>query len=492
MKPMGRKPKLWGLWALLLALALLFTTACGDAPSVSASPSGDAETPTESGAPASSDAPISAENPVHGGVILHAWSWSFDAIAENMADIAGAGYAAVQTSPVSRCITTSNYAPGKSSGNEILGDGAWWFHYQPVAFQIGNYQLGTEQDFEDMCAVAREHGVKVIVDAVVNHMSADRSQILDEVKNLEGGAFHEDTQAINDWNDRRQLTQRRLLGLWDLNTQNPVVQQEVLRYLKRCVALGASGFRYDAAKHIELPVPEDHPSFASDFWPVVLDNGSEFQYGEILGGGDAYTKYMSVTDSIYGSFIANAIRNGRFSAIGLQGYFVEAPPEKLVTWVESHDTYCNEGETANLTPRQILYGWAVLASREGSTPLYFNRPAGSAGRENRWGDNIIGAKGNDEFKSAEVSALNHFKKAMSGKDEHFSNPTGDESLLMIERGDAGAVVVNAGGQAQIDADSRLTDGAYTDQISGGAFTVRDGKLTGEVGAESVAVLLATE
>ena len=37
---------------------------------------------------------------IQDGVILHAWNWDYDTIAENMADIAAAGYSAVQTSPV--------------------------------------------------------------------------------------------------------------------------------------------------------------------------------------------------------------------------------------------------------------------------------------------------------------------------------------------------------------------------------------------------------
>ena len=35
--------------------------------------------------------------------ILHAWSWNFPTIAENMAKIAEAGFTMVQTSPVQGC-----------------------------------------------------------------------------------------------------------------------------------------------------------------------------------------------------------------------------------------------------------------------------------------------------------------------------------------------------------------------------------------------------
>ena len=38
-------------------------------------------------------------------VILHAWSWSFNTIKENMKDISEAGYKYVQTSPAQECVT---------------------------------------------------------------------------------------------------------------------------------------------------------------------------------------------------------------------------------------------------------------------------------------------------------------------------------------------------------------------------------------------------
>ena len=41
-------------------------------------------------------------------VILHAWSWSFNTIADNMKDIAEAGYDFVQTSPAQKCFVGDN------------------------------------------------------------------------------------------------------------------------------------------------------------------------------------------------------------------------------------------------------------------------------------------------------------------------------------------------------------------------------------------------
>ena len=41
---------------------------------------------------------------VEGGLILHCWCWSFNTIKANLEKIAEAGYTAVQTSPISKCL----------------------------------------------------------------------------------------------------------------------------------------------------------------------------------------------------------------------------------------------------------------------------------------------------------------------------------------------------------------------------------------------------
>ena len=81
---------------------------------------------------------------VHDGAILHAFCWSFNTIAENMADIKAAGYTAVQTSPINECLDTD-------SGKNLHGpDGMWYYHYQPTDWVIGNYQLGSRDEFKHM------------------------------------------------------------------------------------------------------------------------------------------------------------------------------------------------------------------------------------------------------------------------------------------------------------------------------------------------------
>ena len=46
-------------------------------------------------------------------------------------------------------------------------------------------------------------------------------------------------------------------GLPDLNTGSTKVQNYVIGFLKECIDAGADGFRFDAAKHIEVPTDTD-------------------------------------------------------------------------------------------------------------------------------------------------------------------------------------------------------------------------------------------
>lgn len=428
---------------------------------------------------------------IRDGAILHAWCWSFNTIKDNLKLIAESGYTSVQTSPINKIIE------GEGGGKQLYGKGKWYYQYQPTLYTIGNYQLGTLEEFKAMCAEADKYGIKIIVDAVVNHCSSDRDAISDEIKNLPGEGLHP-LLEIEKWSSRYMVTQGKLSGLWDLNTQNPYVQQMVLGYLKDCVAAGADGFRYDAAKHIELPddVAEDGHDFASNFWNVILDNGAEFQYGEVLQGESDriadYAKIMSVTASAFGETLRKELNDGVLHASVLNKVSAKnVDRSQMVSWVESHDNYCS-GKTYLMDNQTMRYGWAVVGAGE-STPLFFSRPDGSS-TTNQWGNNQIGPRGDDNFFHPEVVAVNHFRNASVGekvKRSNLKDAAGktDNRLLMIQRGDKGAVIVNmTGSDYTVNASCNMADGDYTDEVSGAKFTVRDGKVSGSVKAGAIAVV----
>lgn len=424
------------------------------------------------------------------GAILHCWCWSFNTIKENMKEIADAGFSTIQTSPINQCKIGEDGGMQIQDKGDSVNNGKWYYHYQPTDYVIGNYQLGTEAEFRAMCEEADKYGIKVIVDAVVNHMSGDKSVLSGNVTSMDD-PFH-NLGDINDYSNREEVTQGKLLGLTDLNTQNENIQTYILYYLKSCVDAGADGFRYDATKHIELPT--DDEKFASDFWNVILDNGSKFQYGEVLQGGSdkitEYSKYLNVTASKYGEILRDAVINENVSAGVLKDFSVNGmDTDNIVTWVESHDNYCNDGNWEYMDKKQIKLGWAIICARSGGTPLFFDRPAGSS-TEDQWGDNLIGAEGSAFYKDKEVVAVNKFRTAMIGEDEKLSNPNDNDSMLMIERGDKGVVIVNVSGEKYEleDVETALADGTYINKVNGKEFKVKDGKLSGTVKKDSVVVL----
>ncbi len=474
---------------------------------------------------------------VEGGTILHCWCWNFNTIRENLPEIAASGFSAIQTSPI--CEVNN----GGDGSLTISGGDNWWWHYQPTDYKLGNYQLGTIDEFKALCEEAHSYGIKVIVDSVLNHTTAYYDKISDNIKELPGGAFHpmgDEREEGQNWSevDRYEETQYDLSGLYDLNTQNKAVQNYILDFLKECVDSGADGFRFDAAKLIELPDDTSEKygnDFAGDFWPTVLQNGAYFQYGEVLQEGgvhgitkdqagyddndssrlyayqsqtftdkDGNTHYMNTTNSFTGLRVRDAIANRNLTADYIMDPVLPAGAhaDRTVTWVESHDNYCNDRSYKELTEvQQVIQGWAAIAARKDGTPLFFDRPMNS-NSQNPWGDNKIGPAGSNMFKDSQVAAVNFFRNEMGDTAQKAFNPiSGNDSVLLIERGDdnKGCVIINASDEdVEISADTtmddgnRMADGEYTDQAFLGTFTVSDGILTGTVKAGKVAVVYAPQ
>ena len=421
------------------------------------------------------------------GTVLHAWCWSFNAIKENMAAIKEAGYTSVQTSPINAVVV--------GNGGDKKFTNQWYYHYQPTAYTIGNYQLGTEAEFIEMNRVAEQYGIKIIVDAVLNHTTSDYSKVSSEIKSINNWTHGAD--RISNWNSREEVTQKSLLGLWELNTQNPEVQQYLLKFLKNAVSDGADGFRYDAAKHIELP--GEYPNqYGSNFWNVILNNGSEFQYGEVLQDNisrDAdYANLMSITASQYGHSIREILRNRNANAGNLGNYRAGVDPSKLVLWVESHDTYANgntdsESESAWMSDEDLKLGWAMITARAKGTPLFFSRPVGGGKGVRFPKQTKIGDAGSNLYKDPTIVAVNKFHNAMVGQSEYIRNPNGDTNVAMIERGTQGAVIANlSDSEKSLNTETKLANGTYKDQISGKTYTVSNGRLSGSIARRSVLVL----
>ena len=403
---------------------------------------------------------------IQDGVILHCFDWTLADIQEEIPNIAKAGFTAVQTSPV----------------HERAGKGSVWYDvYRPYDFKIGN-GLGTEADLKALCAKAHEYGVKVIVDVVANH--TDHPNVAERLK--DESLYHE-RFGVGNWNDRHQVT-FGMIGMWDLDTNNPTVQAIIKQYIQDLKACGVDGIRWDAIKHIGLPSEGD------SFMQNVVDQ-EMYNYGEILdntGGNDKilfpeYQTYMSITDNGYGNGFANSFAGGSINESVGNFNQRNAKTEKLVYWGESHDTYANDGgESKNKSQNVIDRAYAVVAGNNGATALYFSRPAQKAKNDIRFGD-----KGSVHFKDAEVAQVNYMHNVCAGEPNYYVKGNGvcaqvrkSGAIIVLGSGsDRDVTVANGAGDGKW-----LKSGTYKDMVGGGAFTVNASTISGHVGESGITVI----
>ena len=449
---------------------------------------------------------IIAQDTVQGSAILHCFDWSFDEIKAHLPEIAASGYTAVQTSPVQ---PAKDYNAAWTDTN-----GQWWKLYQPLGFRIageGESWLGSAADLTELCTEAERYGIKVIVDVVSNHLANNvgfaafkqecggsfdghlpyenlSPQVDEDMKNA--AYYHnyfESAYTDKNWNNLRFTDTQYQIGMPDLNTGNSFVQNKVLDFLKDCVDCGVDGFRFDTAKHIELP--SDGESFRSNFWPTVLggvrdyaaDKNSElYIYGEVLDsniGTDIsnFTTYMAVTDDGTGTNARTNVLSKNAAGLKSPNYTKNTAASNCVIWVESHDTYTDR-VTSVISDEDIVKTWAIIGSRSDATSLFLARP-----------NDVMGlASTDDTWNSAAVAEVNKFKNVFNGQSEYLSSLG---NTAYIERGTKGVVISNLDGAGEVRLNAnKIVDGTYTDHVTGNTFTVADGVISGTVGSSGVAVV----
>jgi alpha-amylase len=94
-------------------------------------------------------------------VIANLFEWNWRSVRRECRRVLGpAGYGGVQVAPPQDSLSRSGPAPVHP----------WWEVYQPVGYRLTS-RMGNERQFRRMVAGCRAAGVKVYVDAVINHMT---------------------------------------------------------------------------------------------------------------------------------------------------------------------------------------------------------------------------------------------------------------------------------------------------------------------------------
>jgi len=202
----------------------------------------------------------------------------------------------------------------------------WYWYYQPVSYNL-NGRGGTRSELRSLITTCRSHGVRVYADAVVNHMSGGGNDKLNHrngndswctnwgAKESTEGSYYathswtyennENTglipglefpsaalntmdfhceRSLSSWNDPFQLNYGWLSGLADLDTESDYVRERIAAYLTDIISIGFSGFRIDAAKHIQ-------PDSIAAILGKVKRN---------LGGGDLPADFMTYLEVLIG------------------------------------------------------------------------------------------------------------------------------------------------------------------------------------------------
>ena len=299
------------------------------------------------------------------------WEWGWPSIArERTTTLGPAGYGGVQVAPPANSL--SRTGPDAETGGPGGVVHPWWEVYQPATYELTS-RLGTEQQLATVVATCRAAGVKVYVDAVINHMTGQGTTSSTgagyehtshptsagaALGSLYGpGDFHargtgvdrcpSASGGIEDFNDERQVLRCELVGLADLRTEDPAVRGRIVGYLDGLIALGVSGFRVDAAKHIgnaDLRAIRDalhdtadgtRPQWALEVFPGspgALSQRAATQVGSVLGFDCAHqieNAFKSYPDGATGNITSLRV-------LGEDAGFV--PSDKSLVFVQDHDT----------------------------------------------------------------------------------------------------------------------------------------------------------
>ena len=433
-------------------------------------------------------------NPGPRDVIVHLFEWPWASIASECTNVLGPkGFGAVQVSPPQEHVVL----PGHGY--------PWWQDYQPVSYRLVT-RRGDRAAFANMVSTCHAAGVKIYVDAVINHMAGGAStgagsdgstysQYHYPAVPYSTNDFHHCGRNGNDdivnWTDRWEVQNCELVDLSDLKTESSYVRGKLTAYLNDLISLGVDGFRIDAGKH--MPVADLQAIFAGL-------NGNPYIFSEIIEGGPGeispteYTGVGDVTEFRYGDKVGNAFRDGNLSGLNDFGGMLLASGD-AVNFIDNHDTQRNgrarltykDGQTHALAQAFSLaypYGVPQLMSSFTFTNPEAGPPAASNGITNAV---TCGSGWECEHRRTIVANMVGFHNRVHGTAvTNWTSPAGNR--IAFGRGNAGHVAFNRSGSAWTATfTTQLPNGSYCNVAATGCqtITVSGGQFTATVPANGM-------
>jgi alpha-amylase len=436
-------------------------------------------------------------NPGARDVIVHLFEWPWASIASECTSVLGPkGFGAVQVSPPQEHVVL----PGQGY--------PWWQDYQPVSYQIVS-RRGNRAAFASMVQTCHAAGVKIYVDAVVNHMAGGASTGAGSNGSTYShysypavpygnDDFHHCGRNGNDdianWTDRWEVQNCELVDLSDLKTESSYVRGKLTAYMNDLISLGVDGFRIDAAKH--TPV--------ADLQAVLSGlNGAPYIFTEVIEGGPGeispseYAGISDVTEFRYGDKVGNAFRDANMSGLNDFGGMLLSSGD-AVNFIDNHDTQRNgrarltykDGQTHALAQAFSLaypYGVPQLMSSFSFTNPEAGPPAASNGTTNAVS---CGSGWECEHRRTIVANMVGFHNRVNGTNvNNWTSP--QSSRISFGRGNAGHVAFNRSSTAWTGTFStQLPNGSYCNVAATGCqtITVSGGQFSATVPANGMIAL----
>ncbi|MGW4940821.1 carbohydrate-binding module family 20 domain-containing protein [Actinoplanes sp. NPDC004185] len=452
------------------------------------------------------NAEASTVSPGAKDVIVHLFEWPWASVANECTTTLGPkGFGGVQVSPPQEHVVL----PGSGY--------PWWQDYQPVSYQLTT-RRGDRTAFASMVRTCHAAGVKIYVDAVVNHMAGGASTGTGSGGNgyshyaypaVPYGTddFHHCGRNGNDdianYGDKWEVQNCELVDLSDLKTESSYVRGKLTAYLNDLVGLGVDGFRVDAAKHMPAG---DMSAFIA---PVT---GDPYVFSEVIEGGagepapEEYAGFGDVTEFRYGDVVGGAFQNGNLAGLNNLASSMRLSSGDAVAFVDNHDTQRNgrakltyKNGSAYALAEAFMIAWPYGVPQVMSSFSFSGPDAGPPAASNGTTNQVSCGNGWEcEHRwrtTANMVALRN-TAAGAGVTNWWSNGS---NQIAFGRGSTGYVAFNRSGSALTRTfQTSLPAGTYCDvmagDLSGGsctgpAYTVTSsGQVTATVAANAALAL----
>lgn len=277
--------------------------------------------------------------------------------------------------------------------------------YGPVDYYAVDKHFGTLKGFQELVDAAHAHGIKVILDQVLNHTGPRHPWV---EAPPERDWFH-GTQARHRTSEGDMLrladphapplASKNLVEGWfagilpDLNQENPEVAQYLLQNsIWWAEESGLDGFRLDTFPYIsrrfwanwheglrrtEPGLTTVGEVFHKDSEVTAFFDGGRVQFDGVDSGATAVFDYP-----LFFALRGVCLRGESFASLVrvMQRDWLYAHPERLVTFLGNHDVKRWMSEPG-ATPRNLMLGYSLLLTLRGIPQIYYGDEIAMRGGE---------------------------------------------------------------------------------------------------------------